>query len=151
MNLENFKNLVKLYGGANSYDLCKKEVISTTIHEFNDNKLKSRNNKMVKNKKQAIAIALNQVEYKCTYNSNEKINLIEKVKSNLYNSDKDLNLTNIIETKHAIELLNNQGKLKKIYIFKKKLFDKIINIYIKGNNIDKNIWKEIKKIQEISS
>lgn len=147
----NLRNLIQLYGGAKSYELCKKEVITTTIDEFNEKKLKSNNNKIIKNKKQAIAIALSQVETNCKYNPIDTVNLIQKVSVDLNNIDKELNLTNIIETKHAIEILNKQGKYKKINIFKKQLFDKVITQYLRGNNINQNMWKEIKKIQEINS
>lgn len=149
MGLENLANLVKLYGGAKSYHECSTEKIAQTMHEFNDMKLKDRANKIIKNKKQAIAIALSQADSKCKYNSDEKNQLIKKVNENL-NTDKPLNLSNVIETKKAIEILGSKDKHKQIYIFKKLLFDKIINAQLSGESLSKNIWKEIKQIHNFA-
>ena len=147
MEINNLANLGKLYGGAQSYQKCSEEKISQTMHEFNDRKLKDRANKVIKNRKQAIAIALSQADYQCKYNPEEKIKLINKVNGDL-NSDKSLNLSNIIETRKAIEFLDTKGKHKQIYVFKKLLFDKIINFHLSGDSMDKNMWEEIKNIHK---
>jgi hypothetical protein len=147
MNGLNLKNLVKLSGGAQSYKECSGEKISQTMHEFNDKTLKDRANKVIKNRNQAIAIALSQADAKCKYNPEEKKSLIKKVNADL-NSDKTLNLSNIIETKKAIEMLNSKGKHKQIYIFKKLLFDKVIKTHLSGESIEKNMWNELKHIHE---
>jgi len=149
MGLENLANLIKLYGGAKSYQQCSSEKIAQTMHEFNDMKLKDKSDKIIKNKKQAIAIALSQADSKCRYNSEEKNRLIKKVNESL-NSDKPLNLSNIIETKKAIEILESKGKHKQIYIFKKLLFDKIINTQLSGESLSKNMWEEIKHIHKFA-
>jgi len=143
----NFKNLIYLYGG--SYDKCKSNKIRKIIDEFNDGKLKSKNNKKITNKKQAIAIALNEASNKCKYNDDDIKKLIEKVNENLNNIDKNLNLTNLIETKEAIQFLIKYGKLKKVYIFRKLLWDKIIDSQRKNILLDKNMWDEIKKIHNL--
>ena len=148
MNGLNLKNLVKLYGGAQSYKKCSDEKISQTMHEFNDKTLKDRANKLIKNRNQAMAIALSQADAKCKDNSDEKKALIKKVNDDL-NSDKTLNLSNIIETKKAIEMLNSKSKYKQIYIFKKLLFDKVIKTHLSGESIEKNMWNELKQIHEI--
>jgi hypothetical protein len=150
MNEIKFKNLVKLSGGAQSYKECSSKKISEIIHEFNDNKLKDRANKIIKRRNQAIAVALSQANAKCTYNSQEKKILIKKVNDEL-NSNKQLNLSNIIEIKKAIEILLSKGKHKQIYIFKKLLLDKVIKIHLLGETIDKNMWNEIKNINEIKN
>ncbi len=147
MNLENLANLVKLSGGAQSYESCSNKKISQTMHEFADKKLKDRANKVVKNKKQAIAIALSQAESQCKYNLEEKSQIIKKVNEDL-NSDKSLNLTNIIETKKAIEILQEKNKYKQIYFFKKLLFDKIIKLHLSGDSMNQNMWKEINQIHK---
>jgi len=148
MNELNLKNLVKLSGGAQSYKKCSDEKISQTMHEFNDKTLKDRADKLIKNRNQAIAIALSQADAKCKYNPEEKKSLIKKVNDDL-NSDKTLNLSNIIETKKAIEMLNSKSKYKQIYIFKKLLFDKVIKTHLSGESMEKNMWNELKQIHEI--
>ena len=148
MNELNLKNLVKLSGGAQSHKKCSDEKISQTMHEFNDKTLKDRADKLIKNRNQAIAIALSQADAKCKDNPEEKKSLIKKVNDDL-NSDKTLNLSNIIETKKAIEMLNSKGKHKQIYIFKKLLFDKVIKTHLSGESMEKNMWNELKQIHEI--
>lgn len=147
MDLPNFANLAKLSGGAQSYKTCSNRKISQTMHEFADKKLKDRSNKIIKNKSQAIAIALSQAESQCKYNTEEKSQLINKVNEDL-NSDKTLNLTNIIETKKAIEMLEKKNKYKQIYVFKKLLFDKIIKLHLLGDSMTQNMWKEISQIHK---
>lgn len=148
MGLTNLANLTKLYGGAQTYQECSNNKIAQTMHEFNDKKLKDRANKIIKNKKQAIAIALSQADSQCKYNPEEKVDLVNKVSQDL-NSSKPLNLSNIIETKKAIEILETKGKHKQIYIFKKLLFDKIISTHLSGESLEKNMWDEIKKIHKL--
>lgn len=148
MELVKLKNLVKLYGGAQSYQTCSTNKIAQTMHEFNDRKLKDRANKIIENKKQAIAIALSQVDSQCKYNQEEKTQLIYKVNA-ILNSDKPLNLSNLIETKKAIEILESKGKNKQIYNYKQLLFNKIINLHLLGESMDKNMWKEIKNIHKL--
>ena len=147
MEFDSLKNLAKLYGGAQSYQECTSNKIAQTMHEFNDKKLKDRANKIIKNRKQAIAIALSQADSNCKYNPEEKKELIIKVNEYL-NSDKPLNLSKINEIKKAIEILESKGKNKQIYVFKKLLFDKIIKIHLSGESIEKNIWEEIKNIHK---
>jgi hypothetical protein len=148
MNGINLKNLIKLSGGVQSYKKCSSEKISQTMHEFNDRTLKDRAIKVIKNRNQAIAIALTQADSKCKYNSEEKKTLIKKVNDEL-NSNNQLNLSNIIETKKAIEILQSRGKHKQIYIFRKLLFDKVIKIHLLGESMGKNMWNELKQINEI--
>ncbi len=143
----NLSNLAKLSGGAQSYEKCSNSQISQTMHEFADRKLKDRANKVIKNKSQAIAIALSQAESQCKYNPKEKTILINKVNEDL-NSEKKLNLTNIIETKKAIEMLHEKNKYKQIYVFKKLLFDKIIKSHLSGDSLSKNMWDEISQIHK---
>ena len=149
-----FKNLAilcrELYGGAKEtmYAKCKDTIIEETIHEFKNKKLKTRANKIVKNKDQAIAIALSQSHSQCDRNSSEIKKLLDKVDRDLNNS-KELNLTNIIETYDIIKILMKKGKHKKIYIFKKLLWDKIIKQQLNNIIIDKNIWEVINKINNL--
>ncbi len=147
MQTEKLKHLAELYGGS-SYRECADKKISKIMHEFADKKLKDRGDSIIKNKKQAIAIALNQADTQCKYTPSEKQSLISKVNENL-NSSKELNLSNIIDTKKALEFLKAKSKYKQIYIFKKLLWDKIIQMHLDEINLDKNAWKEIAQIQKI--
>ena len=144
----NLSNIVLLYGGAVSYDKCKHDMIEETMHEFKNKKLKTRANKTVTDRDQAIAIALSQVHSNCKRNKNEQKKLIDKVNRDL-NDSKELNLTDIIETYDTIKILINDDKHKKVYIIKKLLWDKIIKQQIDNIKLDKNMWEEIKKIHEL--
>jgi L-lactate utilization protein LutC len=140
------RNLAQLGG---NYKTCKYDVISTTMDEFNDRKLKDQNNKIIRNKNQAIAIALSSVNKECKYTPNETIELIEKVNNDLNDKNKEINLTNMNETLSVIEKLAKKNKYKRIYVFKKLLWDKIIESQLKNEKLGENIWKVIKKIQEL--
>ncbi len=135
--------------GGKSYNDCKSDKIRQVIDEFKYKKLKSRNDKIVTNKKQAIAIALNQAQSMCKLNPDDVNKLIDKVNADLNNPEKKLNLSNIIETKEAIEQLLKTGKSKRVYIFKKLLWDKIIDEERTGEPLNKNMWDEIKKIHNL--
>jgi hypothetical protein len=149
-----FKNLAilcrELYGGMKEtmYKKCKDTIIEETIHEFKNKKLKDRGDKIIKNKDQAIAIALSQSHSMCTRNSSEIKKLIDKVDRDL-NNIKKLNLTDVIETYDAIKILIKKGKYKKVYTFKKLLWDKIIKQQLNNIIIDTNIWEEIRKINNL--
>jgi hypothetical protein len=144
----NLSNIALLYGGAISYDTCKHDTIEETMHEFKNKKLKTRANKTVTDKDQAIAIALSQVHSNCKRNKIEEKKLIDKVNRDL-NDSKELNLTDVIETYDSIKILNNNSKHKQVYMFKKLLWDKIIKQQINSIRLDKNMWEEIKKIHEL--
>lgn len=144
----NIKNLITLYGGAKSYDICKTNQISKTMKEYKNKKLKTNVNKLVTNQKQAIAIALSQVQNTCKYNLDDTKKLLIKVTNDLNNSDKKIVLSNIIEIKNAIKLL--AGNKKQINDIKKLLWNKIINAYQNNEILNKNIWDEIKKINELN-
>lgn len=144
----NLSNIALLYGGAISYDTCKHDIIEKTMHEFKNKKLKTRANKIVTDKDQAIAIALSQVHSNCKRNKIEEKKLIDKVNRDL-NDSKELNLTDVIETYDSIKILNNNSKHKQVYMFKKLLWDKIIKQQIDNIKLDKNMWEEIKKIHEL--
>jgi len=136
-----------LFGG--SHKECSNEIMSKTIHEFKKDKLKGRDDKIIKNKDQAIAIGLSQVEAKCSYDKDEIKKLLDKVNSDLNDNEKPLILSNLIETKKAIENLVKNKKSKRAYIFKKLLWKKVINAHIKGLSLEKNFWNELKDINEL--
>jgi L-lactate utilization protein LutC len=139
-------NLAQLGG---NYMTCKSKIMSTTMDEFYNKKLKDRSNKIIRNKNQAIAIALSDVNKECRYTSNETNNLIKKVNKDLNDKNKEINLSNMNEILKVIENMAKKNKYKRIYIFKKLLWNKIIESQLKGNNLSENIWKVIKKIHKL--
>ena len=144
-NLSLLTNLTQLVGGA-TYAKCKTDTMRTTMKEYKEGKLKTRAGQSVEKRDQALAIGLSQVEAKCKRTPYEKDALVEKVKEDLNDIKKPLNLTNIIETKDAITKLKS-GKL--VYVLKKLLWDKIIKAGRDGIKLDSNMWDEIKHIHEL--
>ena len=136
-----------LFGG--NHKECSDEIMSKTIHEFKKDKLKGRDDKIIKNKDQAIANGLSQVEAKCSYDKDEIKKLLDKVNSDLNDDKKPLILSNLIETKKAIEHLIKDKKSKRAYVFKKLLWEKVITAHINGSSLEKNFWDELKDINEI--
>ena len=130
-----------------SFSKCHDTIISNNMHDFKEKKLKLKNNKIVDNKKQAIAISLNQIQKECHYNSEEIKELYKKVKNDLNNKDKEINLTNINELKNIIKYLYINNKINKINNLKNLLLNKIINLYNNNLYLNKNIWKELNKIE----
>ena len=87
-----------------SHKKCSTKIVHDTMKEFENKKLKLRNNTVVKDRKQAIAIALSQAENKCTYSSKEYKMLEIKVKEFLSFEIKDkIPLTRVIETRELID------------------------------------------------
>jgi L-lactate utilization protein LutC len=143
------KNLALLTGGAGSYNKCKSEKISKVMKEYEKGKLENRSSEPITNQKQAIAIALSQAQSTCKYNKSDVKNLIDKVNEDLNDIAKKINLSNLIETKDAIEKLYKMKKNKRVYIFKKLLWDKIILAHRNGETLNKNMWDEIYKIHQL--
>jgi len=132
-----------------SYETCKHDIMRQIITEFNNNKLKMKNNEIIKNKKQALAIGLKQSEKQCKFNKNDIIKLLEKVNKDLNNIEKKINLSNIIETKIALKILTKKEKYKQKNIFKKLLLDKIILSQKNNKKLSQNIWEELEIINNI--
>jgi hypothetical protein len=130
-----------------SFLKCKNEIISNNLNNFKQQKLKLKNNKIVEDKKQAIAISLNEVQNKCEYNFKE---LYKKVNNDLNDKKKEINLTNIIELKNIINYLFINNKIKKINNLKNLLWIKIINLHRNDLYLNKNIWNELNKIEKIT-
>lgn len=133
-----------------SFLKCKNDIISNNLNNFKQKKLKLKNNKIVDNTKQAIAISLNEVQTKCHYNLEELKELYKKVKNDLNDKTKEINLTNIIELKNIIKYLFINNKIKKINNLKSLLWIKIIYSYKNDLHLNKNIWNELNKIEKIT-
>jgi hypothetical protein len=130
-----------------SYEKCHNSVMHDIMHEYKNKELKDRGNNIVTNIKQAKAIGLSQAHTKCTRNKEEIKNLLNKVNKDL-SKNKEVNLTDVIETYDAIILLTKMKKLKIIKKFKDLLLQKIIKMQINNKKLSIHIWHEIKKIYD---
>ena len=127
--------------------IINNRTVNLHLNNFKQQKLKLKNNKIVEDKKQAIAISLNEVQNKCEYNFKE---LYKKVNNDLNDKKKEINLTNIIELKNIINYLFINNKIKKINNLKNLLWIKIINLHRNDLYLNKNIWNELNKIEKIT-
>lgn len=137
-----------------SYDKCREKYLSQILGEFEKKKLKLRNDKIVKNRNQAIAIALSIAQKKCKHSDKELKEVENKVmmflkKDTRKISEKKVPLTNVIETKVLIKnfiKLKNNKKAKELY---KLLIKRIIMAGKDGINITQNIFEELDDINKI--
>jgi hypothetical protein len=137
-----------------SYEKCREKFLSQILGEFEKGKLKMINNKKVKNKRQAIAIALSMAQRNCKYSSKDLLEVEEKVmmflnKDTRKISEKKVPLTNVIETKVLIKKfikMKNQKKAKKLY---KLLLKRVIVAGKGGIKITQNIFEELNDINKL--
>lgn len=137
-----------------TYEKCREKYLSQILGEFEKNKLKLRNNKIVKNRNQAIAIALSIAQKKCKHSDKELKEVESKVmmflkKDTRKIAEKKVPLTNVIETKVLIKnfiKLKNNKKAKELY---KLLIKRIITAGKDGIDITKNIFEELDDISKI--
>ena len=121
------------------------------MKEYENKKLKVAGKRIVKDRKQAIAIALNIAEKNCIYTKNDYKLLKEKVNNFLFNDERKISetkvpLTNVKESIILFEYFlekNNKINSNKI---KNALLIKIIKAGKKGININKNIFIELDKL-----
>lgn len=130
---------------------CKKKIIDSTMKEYEEKKLKVSGKRIVKDRKQAIAIALNYAENNCKYTSNDYELIKEKVNQFLYNDDRKISksrvpLTNVIETKVLIQYYLKKKNTKKAKQLKDDLLKRIISAGKDGIKISKNIFSELNEI-----
>jgi hypothetical protein len=128
---------------------CIHDKMSQVMKEFEKNKLTLRNKKKVTDIKQAIAIGLHIAHSECKYNKEEIKQLIDKVEKDFSNEKKKILLSNLVELKEVISILNEKQNTRKINNFKNLLWNKIINQYRLDDKLDKNMWNEIYHINNI--
>jgi len=128
---------------------CIHDKMSQVMKEFEKNKLTLRNKKKVTDIKQAIAIGLHIAHSECKYNKEEIKQLIDKVEKDFSNEKKKILLSNLVELKEVISILNEKQNTRKINNFKNLLWNKIINQYRHDDKLDKNMWNEIYHINNI--
>ena len=133
------------------YKDCQKKYMEETMKEFEKNKLKVSGKRIVKDRKQAVAIGLNTAQRKCKYTKNDYQLIKEKVKEFLYDDDRKISksrvpLTNVIETSVLIEYYRNKKETRKANKLKNDLIKRIIESGKDGIKITKNIFEELDKI-----
>jgi hypothetical protein len=137
-----------------SYEKCREKFLSQILGEYERGKLKMRNDKKVKKRNQAIAIALSMAQRNCKYTKKDLKEVEDKVmlflkKDKRKISEKRLPLTNVIETKILIKnylKMNKKSKAKELY---KLLMIRIIDAGKDGINITKNIFDEVYEIKKM--
>lgn len=136
------------------YDECRQKYLDTILDEFERKKLKMRNNKLVKDRKQAIAIALSMAQDKCKYTTKDLKEVEEKVNMFLLDDDRKISksrvpLTNVIETMVMIEKFIKDKKTTKakkyIFLLNQRIFEAMNN----NIKIGKNIIKIMIKVNQL--
>ena len=137
-----------------SYDECREKYLEKIMNEFKQKKLKLRNNKVVTDKKQAIAIAINMAMAECMSDLSQKdLDKIEKkimmflLQDHRKISESRVPLTNVIETRILINKyikLKNKAKAHKLYML---LVERVTKAAIKKIKVDYHIWEELYKSQ----
>ena len=127
-----------------TYEKCRQKYLDKILDEFENKQLKLRNNKKVKDRKQAIAIALSMAQDKCKYTNKDLKQVEIKVNKFLLDDDRKISksrvpLTNVIETKVMIDKFlkdNKKAKAKKYaFLLNQRIFSAMKN----DINISKNI------------
>ena len=137
-----------------SYEKCREKFLAQILGEYERGQLKMRNDKKVKKRNQAIAIALSMAQRNCKYTRKDLREVEEKVMKFLKKdkrkiSEKRIPLTNVIETRILIKnyiKMNKKTKAKNLY---KLLMLRIIKAEKNNIKLSPNILKEVTKIKKL--
>jgi len=133
-----------------SHIKCSRKIMSEVIDDFKENKLKSRKEEIIKNRKQAIAIGLSRVENNCKYSKNEYKELEKKVLEFLTSKPNEkIPLSKVIETKQLIEHYYKEKNYKKCKKLEILLWHYIVSSVSINIKITTNIWSELKAIKKL--
>lgn len=138
-----------------SYDKCREKFLAQILGEYEKGKLKMRNEKKVKKRNQAIAIALSMAQRNCKYTRKDLREVEEKVmmflkKDKRKISENRIPLTNVIETRILIKNYIKMGKKSKAKNLYKLLMLRILKAEKSGIKISKNIIKEVESIKKLN-
>ena len=138
-----------------SYEKCREKFLAQILGEYEKGKLKMRNDKKVKKRNQAIAIALSMAQRNCKYTKKDLREVEEKVmmflkKDKRKISEKRIPLTNVIETRILIKNYLKMGKKTKAKKLYKLLMLRIIKAEKSGIKIYPNIIKEVESIKKLN-
>ena len=133
-----------------SHKKCSKKIVEKTMKEYEKRKLKQSDDKIIKNRKQAIAIALSKVDDECKYTKSE-YEILEDNVEEFFNTpiDKNIPLSKIVEIRKLIEYYYSKKLYKKCHKYEVLLWHYIIFAASKGIEISDNIWKELKAIKKL--
>ena len=132
-----------------SHKKCVHDTMEKIMKEYETKKLLMRNKMIVTDRKQALAIGLSKVQNECKYSKEEITDLLFKVEKDLNNIKKKVILSNLIELKQLLVVFSVKKKTKYIKLLKNLLWDKITYQHRNKINLDKNMWDEIEKINNI--
>jgi hypothetical protein len=132
-----------------SHKKCVHDTMEKIMKEYDTKKLLMRNKMIVTDRKQALAIGLSKVQNECKYSKEEITDLLFKVEKDLNNIKKKVILSNLIELKQLLVVFSVKKKTKYIKLLKNLLWDKITYQHRNKINLDKNMWDEIEKINNI--
>jgi hypothetical protein len=132
-----------------SHKKCVHDTMEKTMKEYENKKLLLRNKMIVTDRKQALAIGLSKVQGYCKFTKEEITDLLFKVEKDLNNIKKKIILSNLIELKQLLVIFNKKKKTKYIKLLKNLLWDKITYQHRNNIKLDKNMWDEIEKINNI--
>ena len=133
------------------YDKCRNSYIEKIMKEFELKKLKLRNNTIVKDRKQALAIAINMAINKCIPNKKDFDKIEKKIMMFLLEKHRknSLPLIDVIETRMLIKINiknKNKSKAHKLYML---LVKRITKAALSNIKINKHVWDELDTIQKL--
>jgi len=129
---------------------CKRKIVDKVMKEFEQLQLKQRDETVVTNSKQAIAIALSKAEDECKLSSSDYKEMEMKVITFLTSKpSKKIVFSRIIETKHIIEHYAKKNNIKKARKYEIELWHYLISCVSKGLEISENIWDQLNEIKNI--
>ena len=137
-----------------SYEKCYDMYMEKTMKEFKNGHLKMRNNVVVRDRKQAIAIAISMAQHHCMMTPGEMKKIETKIMRFLLEDHRKiaqtrLPLTNVIETRILIKnLLKHKNKTKALKIMN-LLVRRITMAAVNHIKINMNVWEELHTIHNM--
>jgi hypothetical protein len=133
-----------------AHDKCSRNIMDKTMKDFEKRKLKQRDEKVISNRKQAVAVGLSRVEEECKYSSKEYKEVEKSLNKFLQEEPSDkIVLSRVIEARQLIEYFYKEKNLKKCKKFEILLWHYIISAVSKNIEVTQNVWKELKAIKKL--
>ena len=133
-----------------SHDKCSKKIMDKTMKDFEKRKLKQRDEKVIKDRKQALAVGLSRVEEECKYSSKEYKDIEKALETFLQDEPSNkIILSRVIETRQLIDYFYKEKNFKKCKKFEILLWHYIISSVSKNLEVSENVWKELKAIKKL--
>ena len=127
---------------STKYEKCQKRKMNNIMHEFKEGKLKSRSNKTIKSRKQAVAIGLSIANSKCLLKMNE--NDYEKIEDKFNkNMNKKLTITSVKNGIKLAQHYQDKNNYKKVSIILNKLFIRLLKDIKNGEKVNELILNDI--------